>query len=137
MLPLLFSVCLILFCWLIFACECFLRSKPFRKKKQKKKHRLEIVLITSLYYTTSSSLRCANGNASVLWCNIAREISHFGVDGFHHRSSHLHMFFKIEVLKNFAIFTGRQVWCSLFFDKVVGLGVLWWILWNFLKTTFL
>ena len=56
MLPLLFSVCLILFCWLIFACECFLRSKPFRKKKQKKKHRLEIVLITSLYYTTSSPL---------------------------------------------------------------------------------
>ena len=46
MLPLLFSVCLILFCWLIFACV-FLRSNHFRKKI----NRLEIVLITSLYYT--------------------------------------------------------------------------------------
>ena len=55
MLPLLFSVCLILFRWLIFACECFffiLKTKPFREKK--KKSRLEIVLRTSLYYTTNA-----------------------------------------------------------------------------------
>ena len=54
MLPLLFSVCLILFHWLIFAYECFFytKKKTFSKKK-KKKSRLEIVLITSLYYTTN------------------------------------------------------------------------------------
>ena len=52
MLPLLFSVCLILFHWLIFAYECFFytKNKTFSKKK---KSRLEIVLITSLYYTTN------------------------------------------------------------------------------------
>ena len=49
MLPLLFFVRVFLFCLLIFACECFLPSKPFRKKTI---NRLEIVLITSLYYTT-------------------------------------------------------------------------------------
>ena len=55
MLPLLFSVCLILFHWLIFAYECFFytKNKTFSKKKKKKKSRLEIVLITSLYYTTN------------------------------------------------------------------------------------
>ena len=54
MLPLLFSVCLILFHWLIFAYECFFytKNKTFSKKK-KKKIRLEIVLITTLYYTTN------------------------------------------------------------------------------------
>ena len=54
MLPLLFSVCLILFHWLIFAYECFFytKNKTFSKKK-KEKSRLEIVLITSLYYTTN------------------------------------------------------------------------------------
>ena len=29
LLPLLFSVCLILFCWLMFACECFWARKIF------------------------------------------------------------------------------------------------------------
>ena len=55
MLPLLFSVCLILFHWLIFAYECFFytKNKTFSKKKKKKKSRLEIVLITTLYYTTN------------------------------------------------------------------------------------
>ena len=55
MLPLLFSVCLILFHWLIFAYECFFytKNKTFSEKKKKKKSRLEIVLITSLYYTTN------------------------------------------------------------------------------------
>ena len=52
MLPLLFSVCLILFHWLIFAYECFFYTKNLFEKK-KKKSRLEIVLITSLYYTTN------------------------------------------------------------------------------------
>ena len=34
LLPLLLSVCLILFCWLMFTYECFFgRVKPFRKKK--------------------------------------------------------------------------------------------------------
>ena len=49
LLPLLFSVCLILFFWFIFACKCLLCSKPFHRKKI---NRLEIVLITLLYYTT-------------------------------------------------------------------------------------
>ena len=49
LLPLLFSVCLILFCWLMFACECFLCVRNFFIKKI---NRLEIVLITSLYYTS-------------------------------------------------------------------------------------
>ena len=31
------------------------------------------------------------------------------------------MFFKIGVLKNSAIFTGKHLCCSLFFDKVAGL----------------
>ena len=48
LLPLLFSVCLILFCWLMFACESF---EIFSSKKRKK-NRLEIVLITTFYYTT-------------------------------------------------------------------------------------
>ena len=38
LLPLLFSVCLILFCWLMFACDVFfVLAKSFRKKKKKKK----------------------------------------------------------------------------------------------------
>ena len=53
MLPLLFSVCLILFHWLIFAYECFFYTKNKTFSKKKKKSRLEIVLITSLYYTTN------------------------------------------------------------------------------------
>ena len=31
------------------------------------------------------------------------------------------MFFKISVIKNFAIFTGKDLCCSLFFKKVAGL----------------
>ena len=48
LLPLLFSVCLILFCWLKFACECFCAREIFSKKI----NRFEIVLITTFYYTT-------------------------------------------------------------------------------------
>ena len=33
LLPLLFSVCLILFCWLMFACECFYAREIFSEKK--------------------------------------------------------------------------------------------------------
>ena len=44
MLPLLFSVCLILFHWLIFAYECFFytKNKTFSKKKKKKKAELKL-----------------------------------------------------------------------------------------------
>ena len=49
LLPLLISVCLILFCWLMFASECFCACKIFSKKKQ---NRFEIILITSFYCTT-------------------------------------------------------------------------------------
>ena len=39
LLPLLFSVCLILFCWLMFACDVFfVLAKSFRKKKTKTKN---------------------------------------------------------------------------------------------------
>ena len=55
LLPLLFSVCLILFCWLMFACECFfLRVKFFREKNI---NRLKIVLITSFHYSTLNNLK--------------------------------------------------------------------------------
>ena len=43
---------LTLFCWLMFACECFLCSRNLLVKKKKKINRLEIVLITSFHYTT-------------------------------------------------------------------------------------
>ena len=55
---------------------------------------------------------------------------------------------KIGVLKNFAIFTGKHLCWSLFFNKVLQLksatllkgdsnaGVLLWILWNFSKHLF-
>ena len=33
LLSLLFSVCLILFCWLMFACECFYAREIFSEKK--------------------------------------------------------------------------------------------------------
>ena len=49
LLPQLFSVCLILFCWLMFACNMFLCAQSLFVKKI---YRLEIVLITSFYYTT-------------------------------------------------------------------------------------
>ena len=52
-LPLLFRACLILFCWLMFACECFCAQNLFFFFL--KKNRLEIVLITSLSYTTHVS----------------------------------------------------------------------------------
>ena len=42
-------VCLTLFCSLMFACECFVRVKSFRKKKKKV---LKIALVISIYYTT-------------------------------------------------------------------------------------
>ena len=35
-----------------------------------------------------------------------------------HRSSHLQMFFKISVFKNFAIFTARHMYLSLFLIKL-------------------
>ena len=55
LLPLLFSVCLILFCWLMFACECFfLHVKFFREKNI---NRLKIVLITSFHYSTLNNLK--------------------------------------------------------------------------------
>ena len=55
LLPLLLSVCLILFCWLMFACECFfLRVKFFREKNI---NRLKIVLITSFHYSTLNNLK--------------------------------------------------------------------------------
>ena len=38
-----------------------------------------------------------------------------------YRSSRSQMFFKIGVLKNFAIFTGKHLCCNLFFNKVAGL----------------
>ena len=49
------------------------------------------------------------------------------------RSSRSHWFFRIGVLKNFAILTGKHLCWSLFFNKVAGLllkrdfnrGVLW------------
>ena len=59
------------------------------------------------------------------------------------------MFAKIGLLKNFAIFTGKQLCCSLFLIKLqvykpVTLikkypktGVFLWILWNFLEHLFL
>ena len=50
LLPLLFSVCLIFFCWLMFDCDVFLYARNLFI--QKKINRLEIVLITSSYYAT-------------------------------------------------------------------------------------
>ena len=54
------------------------------------------------------------------------------------RRSHLQMFFEIDVLKNFAIFTGKQLCWNLFLiNKVPGLkrdsntGIFLWILRNF------
>ena len=38
------------------------------------------------------------------------------------RSSHLELFYKKGVLKNFAKFTGKNLCQSLFFNKVAGLG---------------
>ena len=37
------------------------------------------------------------------------------------RSSRLHVFFKIGVLKNFTIFTGNHLPWSLYFNQVAGL----------------
>ena len=51
----LFSVCLNLFCRFIFVCDVFLCARNHSVKK-KKINRLEIVLITSLYYTTKRYL---------------------------------------------------------------------------------
>ena len=52
LLPLLFSVCLTLFCWLMFACECFLCSRNLLVKKKKKKKQAWNCLdnLISLYY---------------------------------------------------------------------------------------
>ena len=50
LLPLLFSVSLFLFCYFIFACDVFLCTRNLVLKKI---NRLEIVLVTSLYYATS------------------------------------------------------------------------------------
>ena len=50
MLRLLFSVCLILFCYLVFVCAMFFYAQNFfvkKKNKNKKKHWFEIVLMTS------------------------------------------------------------------------------------------
>ena len=56
LLPLLLSVCLILFCWLMFACECFLYVRNLFVKK-KKINRLEIVLITSFHCSTLNNVK--------------------------------------------------------------------------------
>ena len=53
LLPCLFSVCLILFCWLMLACVFLCARNLFVKKKI---NRLEIVLITSFYYTTKLTM---------------------------------------------------------------------------------
>ena len=50
---LLLSVSLFLFCWSIFACDVFLCERNLFVKKI---NRLEIVPITSLYYTTTKIL---------------------------------------------------------------------------------
>ena len=44
------------------------------------------------------------------------------------RSSHQRYSIKIEVLKNFAKFTGKHLCQSLFFNKVAGLRPAWWSL---------
>ena len=56
LLPLLLSVCLILFCWLMFACECFLYVRNLFVKK-KIINRLEIVLITSFHCSTLNNVK--------------------------------------------------------------------------------
>ena len=53
LLPQLLSVWLILFCWLMFVCECFLCVRNLFVKKI---NRLKNVLITSFYQTTGLSL---------------------------------------------------------------------------------
>ena len=40
-----------LFCWLMFACECF-----FTRRIKKKKNRLGIILIASIHYTAEKNL---------------------------------------------------------------------------------
>ena len=59
------------------------------------------------------------------------------------KSTHSQMFFKIDVLKNFAIFKGKQLSCSLFLikpqtsrpanllERDSNSGVFLWISWNF------
>ena len=38
-----------------------------------------------------------------------------------YRNSRLQMFFKIGVLKNFEVLTGKHIYRSLFFNKVTGI----------------
>ena len=49
LLPFLFRACLILFCWLMFACECFCAGETFRKNNYKQAWNCLDNLI-SLYY---------------------------------------------------------------------------------------
>ena len=50
LLPLLFSICLILFCWLIFDCECFFCARNLFVKKINKQAWNCLDNIISLYY---------------------------------------------------------------------------------------
>ena len=82
-------------------------------------------------------------------CGVSRQLSFkswLGYRTFHLtfcRSSHLQVFFKIAILKNFVIFTGKHLCWSLFLIKLQTFrlvtlskrdsytGVFLWIMWNF------
>ena len=77
---------------------------------------------TSIFLSTSEGLllNIPDTKSSLLWIFIF-SISHFSSLETMYKSSRLQLFFKIGVLKNFAIFTGKHLCWSLFLIKPSGL----------------
>ena len=72
LLPLLFSICLILFWWLIFACECFCACEIFSSKYKQAWNCLDNLIL--LYYSAQWQTKLTDFGASSVTTNLNQKL---------------------------------------------------------------